>query len=278
MASRKDVKQFARRLTTQGVEARATSGGHVQYLYQGQVIATGSQTPSDYRSLKNTEAAIMRAIRAQQEGVVDIVSPAPQAAALTGPQKLIEQKKAEKQANLERIRKVLVSAKEPLTVDEIATRTGLASVTVTKAAAELGLQRRKAQHSERGATLMGANPFLYYLGDGEMPSRRSPVEGSGRAAAKVAPIKAAPTKPVEEPKPVEEFVEYPGPEGIEPEAEPEGGKVIDLTERPTAIAPSDHGLKGCLMEIVHTIDGSGRVLATCDQGHLYVMDVRRLDV
>lgn len=114
--------------------------------------------------------------------------PATKKALPHGRQKLIEQRKQQKAENHEAIRRVLVEAKQPLTVGEIAERVGLNPATVSEAAVELGLYRRKAAHSERGASLLGANPFVYWT-DRALPKRTTPIEGKPVATA--APAKPA---------------------------------------------------------------------------------------
>lgn len=102
---------------------------------------------------------------------------------VAGSQKLIDQRKAMKAENQAKIRKVLTDAGQPLTAQEIASRAGVAPSTVTAAAGQIGLHRKRSAHADRGSTLMGANPYIYWL-ERSFPKRTTPIEAT-----------ATPTKP-----------------------------------------------------------------------------------
>ena len=58
----KDMKQLIRSVERQGGSIRITSNGHVQFRdAAGQVVATGSGTPSDPRSWKNLLSYLRKA-------------------------------------------------------------------------------------------------------------------------------------------------------------------------------------------------------------------------
>lgn len=57
---RKDVKQFVRALEEQGFTTKTTRKGHITVWKDSQWVTTIPGTPSDHRSLKNSESAARR--------------------------------------------------------------------------------------------------------------------------------------------------------------------------------------------------------------------------
>lgn len=58
---KKEMRELAKALETQGFEVRITRKGHVSVLLEGRIVAVFSGTPSDWRAMRN---GISRAKRA----------------------------------------------------------------------------------------------------------------------------------------------------------------------------------------------------------------------
>lgn len=57
----KDLRKIVKALEEQGFEVATTSKGHLMVLRNGEVIATFSGTPSDWRSIRNSLSRLKRA-------------------------------------------------------------------------------------------------------------------------------------------------------------------------------------------------------------------------
>lgn len=66
-AASKDVKKYIRQLRSNGYEVEQTRSGHYKVMQNGKVVGTISGTPSDNRSILNTQKNIERTVREQQK-------------------------------------------------------------------------------------------------------------------------------------------------------------------------------------------------------------------
>lgn len=57
----KDLRKITKALQAQGFDVEVTKRGHVVVTRDGDLVATFSGTPSDWRSLRNTLARLRRA-------------------------------------------------------------------------------------------------------------------------------------------------------------------------------------------------------------------------